>query len=531
MKMTKMIVTMCVLLTVALSSGTASAVVLFSDDFSGAGSGTGFSDSWDGGTYTDGQLVLTGPTGTEKVYAYRTLSTTIDTATMDFWMSIDMTITGTASGWGGFSIFAGTTEDFFVGSDSASATWEFDTQGYGDQTSTVPNFTGVETHVLVHITADSVQMWIDPDMADLGAADKEILSTDTTSYSPWTRVRIGTSRNIKVNELVAATTYAEIPEPATPVIDDCASAGPVYLDTPVSDSTAGATGSTGIQNSRNDVWYYFDADFTGEVDVSLLGSSFDPVLVILDACGGNLVAANDDDQDYDDEEGYRAQYNNILQSHIEHLYVQQGRRYMISVGGYMGATGNYTLEITQSIENPQESRDIIIDGRIDLLDLAAMGMAWLSDDAVADIAAPYGIVDLNDQSVLAAYWLEPTNFTCDQAALIAMGQTVNGSTLNSYGTVRELDPHLYPDFANLNWYKFQPATSETVVIEVTSCDFDAALCVQDQCRGTVIAFNDDYSGELKPSIEMSVVSGNTYYIAVGGFYGAQGGYTLSITSN
>jgi hypothetical protein len=312
--------------------------------------------------------------------------------------------------------------------------------------------------------------------------------------------------------------------------DNCADALPVVLDTPVSGSTSGATGSTGIRNSSNDVWYYFDADFTGEVDVSLLGSSFDPVLVILDACGGNLVAANDDDQDYDDEAGYRAQYYNILQSHIEHVDVQQGSRYMISVGGYMGATGSYTLEITQSTENPQESRDIVIDGTIDLLDLAAMGMAWLSDDAAADIAAPFGSVDLSDLSALAIYWLEPTNFKCGQAAPISMGQTVDGSTLNSYGTVRELDPDSYPDFANLSWYKFQPDTNETVVIAVSSCDFDAALCVQDQCRGTVVAFNDDYLGSLEPSIEMSVVSGNTYYIAVGGFYGAQGNYTLGIAS-
>ena len=316
------------------------------------------------------------------------------------------------------------------------------------------------------------------------------------------------------------------PSQGGPANDNCADALPVVLNTPIYDSTSDATGSTGILNSSNDAWYYFDAGFTGEVDVSLLGSSFDPVLVILDACGGNLVVANDDIRGYDDEDGYRVLRYNILQSHIEHVYVQQGNRYMISVGGYMGATGDYTLEITQSSGNPQESREIFIDGIIDLLDLASMGMAWLSDGAVADIAPPYGIVDLNDHAALAEFWQGMTNFKCDQAARpISMGQTVSGHTLDSYGRIRELNH----DFANLNWYKFQPDTSGTVVIDVTNCDFDAALCVQDQCRGNVLAFNDDYLGELKPLIEMSVVSGNTYRIAVGGFYGAQGNYTLSIT--
>ena len=60
--------------------------------------------------------------------------------------------------------------------------------------------------------------------------------------------------------------------------DTCSNATPVYLNSPISGSTTGATGNPGCCNGSNDVWYYYDAGFTGNIDISLFGSNFDTVL-------------------------------------------------------------------------------------------------------------------------------------------------------------------------------------------------------------------------------------------------------------
>ena len=312
--------------------------------------------------------------------------------------------------------------------------------------------------------------------------------------------------------------------------DDCVNALPVALDVPVSGSTIMSTGTTNVCNSSNDIWYYYDADFTGQVDITLTDASFDSVLVVLDNCGGNLLAANNDIRSFDDGQWYRVSYYNILQPKIEHLEVQQGRRYLISIGGNMGDTGSFILHISKSIVNDVEACDLNHDGIVTLFDIASLCRFWLTDNVVADIAQSYGVVDLSDLAEIAHCWLQQTNFSQRQAADISTEQIVCASTDDSYGTIHTMDPHIYPDFANLNWYKFQTEHSQLVTISVTNCNFDAALCVLDQFNGSIIAFNDDNDGELAPSISLEVVSGNAYYIVVGGFCGSRGKYELSMIS-
>ena len=136
---------------VALFTAQAGAAVLFSDDFSGTGSGTGFSDNWSAGTISGDEITVASAT------SFRTLTSNITTSTADFWF-VNLTITGTSSGWGGLSFYDGGTEDMFYGSDGATTTWEFDTTAISDQTSTVPNFTGVETLLIAHVTSTSIDM-------------------------------------------------------------------------------------------------------------------------------------------------------------------------------------------------------------------------------------------------------------------------------------------------------------------------------------------------------------------------------------
>lgn len=198
----------------AFLTANAGASVLFTDDFSSTTSGSGFSDNWSGGTISGGEIDVNNTT------SFRQFTSTINTGTMDFWFVSNLTVTGTSSGWAGLSFFDGGNEDGFFGSDGGSTNWEFDTDGMGDQTSTVANFTGVETLLITHITSTSIDMWIDPadisSAAAMGAADKAWTGTPTTPNATWDRIRIGTSRNVKVNDMTAATTFSEaVPEPSS----------------------------------------------------------------------------------------------------------------------------------------------------------------------------------------------------------------------------------------------------------------------------------------------------------------------------
>ena len=152
------------------------------------------------------------------------LTSNITTSTADFWFVSNLTITGTSSGWDDSSFYDGGTEDMFSGSDGATTTWEFDTTAISDQTSTVPNFTGVETLLIAHVTSTSIDM-SDRDPTDtssaaaLGTADKAITVNPITNRAQWTQLRIGTSRTVAVNDMTAATTFGEaIPEPSVALL-------------------------------------------------------------------------------------------------------------------------------------------------------------------------------------------------------------------------------------------------------------------------------------------------------------------------
>ncbi len=194
----------------------ASATVLFSDDFSAVGSGTGFSDNWSAGTISGGEIAVASTT------SYRTLTSSITTNTADFWLDAKLEMSNkTGSTWAGLSFFNGGTEDMFFGADSASSAWEFDTRGMGDQTSTVSVVNDAMTHIVAHITSTSIDMWIDPSdissIAALGTADKSFTVNPVTDQAQWTRLRIGAGgQTITSESVTAATTFGEaVPEPAT----------------------------------------------------------------------------------------------------------------------------------------------------------------------------------------------------------------------------------------------------------------------------------------------------------------------------
>jgi hypothetical protein len=200
----------------AILAGSANATVLFSDDFTGSGSGTGFAaeSSWsDSPTISGGELSISGT-------SFRDLGTGITTATMDFWFVANLSLTSPTTKWGNISFYAAGIESAYFGADTATANWEFDTDATGDQESSVAIVDGAMTLLIAHITSDSISMWIDPtdtsSIANLGAADKSITLDPITSNGTWNRMRIGSSGTITVESMIGSTDFHQaIPEPSS----------------------------------------------------------------------------------------------------------------------------------------------------------------------------------------------------------------------------------------------------------------------------------------------------------------------------
>jgi hypothetical protein len=90
-----------------------------------------------------------------------------------------------------------------------------------------------------------------------------------------------------------------------------------------------------------------------------------------------------------------------------------------------------------------------------------------------------------------------------------------------------------------NWYQFTPATSG--IYRVNTCSTtgsfdDTVLEIYDTCpnpsAGACVASGDDECGAsafLSDIPSVTLDAGNTYYIAAGGWNGAQGQYQLDVT--
>ena len=156
-----------------------------------------------------------------------------------------------------------------------------------------------------------------------------------------------------------------------PVNDECAAALPIFIgDTAV--SNANATGTTpacdkfGNPNIFNDVWYAYEAAGDGLCTVSMCNApAWDTKIAVFDACGGNLIACNDDTCG--------------LVSEVSFTPVC-GTTYSISIGSY-GATGfgSGTVTITQDGKCGGGNNcpaDLNLDGQVNAADLATLLDAW-----------------------------------------------------------------------------------------------------------------------------------------------------------
>jgi len=120
-------------------------------------------------------------------------------------------------------------------------------------------------------------------------------------------------------------------QPCQPTNDFCYNSEPIGNVTNKAFNTQWATfdGPGHCTNGAN-IWYCYTAAYSGDVTVSLCGSSFDTMMAIYDGCGcypslGDLIECNDDGCDAPS-----------LASEITFTAVA-GNQYLIEVGGYNSA--------------------------------------------------------------------------------------------------------------------------------------------------------------------------------------------------
>ena len=202
---------------------------------------------------------------------------------------------------------------------------------------------------------------------------------------------------ICANAAVAGCTNCQVAPPAN---DECAAA--INLPVGVTPfNTAGATGTTvactkfGNGNIYNDLWYSHTATGNGELVISLCGATFDTKIAVFDACGGALVACDDDADAPSTCVG-------TLQSELR-FTPTCGTSYRISLGAYGQAgfgSGNITVTQAGTCAPPCPA-DLNGDGVVSSQDVAVLLNGWgtSSPDLNGD-----GIVGSADVAVLLNAW-------------------------------------------------------------------------------------------------------------------------------
>ncbi|HCO93681.1 MAG TPA: hypothetical protein DIU00_06990 [Phycisphaerales bacterium] len=188
--------------------------------------------------------------------------------------------------------------------------------------------------------------------------------------------------------------------------DDCDKAKAVGDVTELAFDTDDATfDGPGFCMTSPNIWYCYTATCTGDVTVSLAGSSFDTMLAVYDGCecypaSDDLIGCNDDAG-----AGYQSEIT---------FAANAGNQYLIEVGGYGSETGAGLLTIS--------CEGVVVQGKTDLGD-ASDSSNHISGRTIAAYAAshtglpysikgnfptvyddgsgigPYGPVHLNDEIV------------------------------------------------------------------------------------------------------------------------------------
>ena len=258
---------------------------------------------------------------------------------------------------------------------------------------------------------------------------------------------------------------------AQPANDNCANAISIGNVTNLAFNTTGATPdgpASAWVGISPDIWYVYTPTCTGTATISLCGSSFDTQLTIYSGSTCPATAARDIAHDDDGCSG-------TLQSQVS-LSVVCGNKYLIQVCGFSGATGAGKLTVSCSGTPCSSSA--------------------------------------------------PANDNCANA--IAIGNVTNlpfttvGATYDGIGDCMS-GPNI--------WYKYTATCTGTATVSLCGSSYDTILGVYSgtSCSNLVqLGCNDDYCNN-QSQLSITMTSGKTYWIAVGGFQNTTGTGVLTVS--
>jgi len=256
-----------------------------------------------------------------------------------------------------------------------------------------------------------------------------------------------------------------------PVNNNCGSAITVGLGL-TTGTTIGATndavGTCGASGTSPDVWYRVNIGCAGNYRFDTCGSAYDTVLGLYSACGGTVLACNDDHLN-GGAGGCPAGLNSSFA-----LDLTPGT-YFVRVSGFNNLSGNFNLNITGT------------------------GTA-------------------------------PANDACAAAAPVVTGGVYTGSTTcaSNDGSANCAASALSPDV----WYTYFATCPFPISFDTLGSAYDTALSVHTGCPGTTanqIACDDDGAGFPFSRITFEPTVGTTYYIRVSGFNSNTGQYQLNVS--
>lgn len=344
-----------------------------------------------------------------------------------------------------------------------------------------------------------------------------------------------------------------------PAEDECASAPNVFIDTPVTGSTVGATDSGAARCAGDDaldVWYRYQPSLDGPVSISLCGSDFDTTLSVFDGCGGTAIACNNDTQ---------IPCANPLSSSIDCLELDAGQIYYIRIAGVGGTTGDYDLVITGCVPENDDCANALplteaasVTGftsyatdsgaercvAVDAVDVwyaytapATQTVQFTICDANSDTTLSIfdgcggSLLDCNDDSLFCGpYWSRVACFpvvmgetylvrvsawdylkgrfnlgvapmVCDApenddcANALALTAGVTAYGDTTAATGTDVSACSTRDYYDI-WYSYTPAANTIVDVNTCGSNVDTSLEILDACGGTSLDCGDDSGGSL-----------------------------------
>jgi len=263
------------------------------------------------------------------------------------------------------------------------------------------------------------------------------------------------------------------PPPSPPSVsnDNCYNARSIsnVTDLPFNTTNATFDGPGHCMSSPN-IWYRYTATVTGDVTVSLCGSSYDTKLAVYEGVNcppssSNLIECNDDFCGWQSEITFAA---------------TAGRQYLIEVGGFGSSKGQGVISISSEGYPPSPP-------------------PWEPG--------------------------EPTNNNCYNAT--AVGNVTNLPFDTTHATPD--GPGYYNTFDNI-WYRYTAPYTCDVTVDLCSSSFDTVIIVYDgwDCTPTftdIIARDDDSCGlyGLRSKVTFAAIAGHHYLIEIGGATGSDWG--------